>query len=221
MDDLLELAHLVIPYTICGEGNVSKRDGDNLFYIKASGTSLHTLSEQDLVPCRMNAVPLDSLGLKPSIETLFHAWIFDNFPEINFISHTHPNNTVKILCSDQIEHFANRRLFPDQIVRIGRKSCIVPYASPGKDALEKVKESVSKFVEEEGYFPKLILLENHGIISASATQKECVASTLMCEKSAEIFIGARLLGQTKFLTEEEVLAVDKCPNENYRRKLYQ
>jgi len=125
------------------------------------------------------------------------------------------------LCSDQIEHFANRRLFPDQIVRIGRKSCIVPYASPGKDALEKVKESVSKFVEEEGYFPKLILLENHGIISASATQKECVASTLMCEKSAEIFIGARLLGQTKFLTEEEVLAVDKCPNENYRRKLYQ
>jgi ribulose-5-phosphate 4-epimerase/fuculose-1-phosphate aldolase len=57
MDDLLELAHLVSPYTICGEGNVSKRDGDNLFYIKASGTSLHTLSEQDLVPCRMNAVP--------------------------------------------------------------------------------------------------------------------------------------------------------------------
>jgi len=221
MDDLLELAHLVSPFTICGEGNVSKRDGDNLFYIKASGTSLHTLSKEDLVPCRMNAVPLDSLGPKPSIEVLFHAWIFDNFPEINFISHTHPTNTVKILCSDQIGHFANHRLFPDQIVRIGRKSCIVPYGSPGKDVLEKVKTSITKFVEEEGYFPKLILMENHGIISASATQKECVASTLMCEKSAEIFIGARLLGQTKFLTEEEVSAVDKCPNENYRRKLYQ
>lgn len=221
MDDLLELAHLVSPYTICGEGNVSKRDGDTLFYIKASGTSLHTLSKEDLVPCRMNAVPLDSLGPKPSIETLFHAWIFDNFPEINFISHTHPTNTVKILCSDQIEQFANHRLFPDQIVRIGRKSCIVPYGSPGKDVLEKVKTSITKFVEEEGYFPKLILMENHGIISASATQKECVASTLMCEKSAEIFIGARQLGQIKYLTDDEVAAVDKCPNENYRRKLYQ
>ena len=221
MDDLLELAHLVSPFTICGEGNVSKRESDTIFYVKASGTSLHTLSKQDLVACRMNAVPLDGLGPKPSIETLFHAWIFDNFPEINFISHTHPVHTVKILCSDQIEHFANHRLFPDQIVRIGKKSCIVPYAAPGKDALEKVKASVNKFVEDEGYFPKLILLENHGIISASATQKECLASTMMCEKSAEIFIGARQLGQIKYLTDDEVAAVDKCPNENYRRKLYQ
>ena len=221
MNDLLELAHIVSPFTICGEGNVSKRDSDTLFYVKASGVSLHTLSEADLVPCRMNAVPLDSLGLKPSIETLFHAWIYDNFPEINFISHTHPVHTTKILCSDQIEHFAYHRLFPDQIVRIGSKSCIVPYAAPGKDALNKVKMSVGKFVEEEGYFPKLVLLENHGIISASATQKECVASTLMCEKSAEIFIGARQLGQIKYLTDDEVAAVDRCPNENYRRKLYQ
>ena len=44
---------------------------------------------------------------------------------------------------------------------------------------------------------------------------------MMCEKSAEIFIGARQLGQIKYLTDDEVAAVDKCPNENYRRKLYQ
>jgi len=79
---------------------------------------------------------------------------------------------------------------------------------------------VSKFVDKEGYFPKLILLQNHGIISASASKKDCAASTLMCEKSADIFIGARLLGGVKFLTEQEVADVDLCPNENYRRNMY-
>ena len=50
MDNILELAHTLSPYTICGEGNVSGRSstvyndikGDS-FWIKASGTSLDTL----------------------------------------------------------------------------------------------------------------------------------------------------------------------------------
>jgi ribulose-5-phosphate 4-epimerase/fuculose-1-phosphate aldolase len=92
---------------------------------------------------------------------------------------------------------------------------------PGKPLLEEMKKSILAFVEEEGYFPKLILLQNHGIIVASASDKECVASTMMCEKSAEIFVGAKTLGQTNFLTEEQVSEIDKCPSEERRRKMYQ
>ena len=46
MDDLLELAHFVSPYAICGEGNVSVKTVDEFqscYYVKASGTSLDTL----------------------------------------------------------------------------------------------------------------------------------------------------------------------------------
>ena len=143
------------------------------------------------------------------------------FPEINFIAHTHPPHTTKILCSNQLYHFANHRWFPDQIVRNGIKSCIVPYAPPGQAILKLVERHVTQFVKYEGYFPKLILLQNHGIITASASKKDCAASTLMCEKSADIFIGAKLLGGVKFLTKQEVADVDTCPNENYRRNMYQ
>jgi ribulose-5-phosphate 4-epimerase/fuculose-1-phosphate aldolase len=45
---LLDLAHTIADYTICGEGNVSERHTEDTFLIKASGTSLHTLSEEDL-----------------------------------------------------------------------------------------------------------------------------------------------------------------------------
>ena len=107
------------------------------------------------------------------------------------------------------------------MVRNGAKSCVVPYAMPGKPLLEEMKKSVLAFIEEEGYFPKLILLQNHGIIVASSSHKECIASTMMCEKSAEIFIGSKVLGQANFLTSEQVSEIDKCPSEERRRKMYQ
>ena len=66
----------------------------------------------------------------------------------------------------------------------------------------------------------MILLQNHGIITASASAKECAISALMCEKSAEIYIGAKMLNIIQFLTPEEVAAVDTNPSEKYRRELY-
>jgi ribulose-5-phosphate 4-epimerase/fuculose-1-phosphate aldolase len=221
MSEILELAREISDYTICGEGNVSTRVDENTFLIKASGTSLHKLSEEDLTLCNTNGAQIELSHKKPSIETSFHAWIMKTFPDINFIAHTHPPHTTKIICSESIYDFVEHRLFPDQIVRNGIKSCVVPYASPGVSILKLVDKHVSKFVDDHGYFPKLILLQNHGIITASASKKDCAASTLMCEKSADIFIGAKLLGGVKFLTEQEVAEVDGCPNENYRRNMYQ
>ena len=193
---------------------------DDCFWVKASGTSLDTLCKADLVACKMSGVPFDSLGLKPSIETGFHAWFQREFDGIKFVAHTHPPKTMEVVCSEQIWSFAEHRLFPDQIVRNGAKSCVVPYAMPGKPLLEEIKKSVLAFIEEEKYFPKLILLQNHGIIVASSSHKECIACTMMCEKSAEIFIGAKILGQTRFLSADEVREIDSCPSEERRRMMY-
>jgi len=40
----------------------------------------------------------------------------------------------------------------------------------------------------------------------------------MCEKSAEIYIGAKLLGM-KCLSEESIKQIDTCPKEKYRREI--
>lgn len=220
MLEILELSREISDYTICGEGNVSVRT-ENGFLVKSSGTDLKNLSEEDLTLCDFDGKQLEQNHKKPSIEVLFHSWIMKNFSEINYIAHTHPPNTVKILCSQSVHEFSNERLFPDQIVRNGTKSCLVPYASPGKEILNFIIRYVSEFIENEGYFPKLILLENHGIITASSSKKDCSASTLMCEKSANIFMGAKMLGGAKFLTKEQIFEVDNCPNEIYRRGMYQ
>jgi L-fuculose-phosphate aldolase len=98
---------------------------------------------------------------------------------------------------------------------------VIPYALPGEVLLKLIEKYVFKFIDHEGFFPKLILLQNHGIITASTSKKDCSAATLICEKSADIFVGAKLLGGVKFLTKQEVADVDTCPNENYRRNMYQ
>ena len=218
-DEVLELAKSVRHFTIAGEGNVSVRDGDSML-IKASGSTLETMTDQDLVRCDLDGKVFEDEEKKPSMEVSFHAWILKSFPEINCVCHTHPTNTIKILCSERTHDFANKRLFPDQVVRNGTKSCVVPYATPGLPLREEIKKSVEEFIRRNGFFPKLILLNNHGIITASASIQEAVVSTLMCEKSAEIYIGAKILNNVQFLTPEEVAAVDTNPSEKYRRELY-
>ena len=219
-DDVLDLAKKVSRYTIAGEGNVSIRDGDTML-IKASGSTLETMTDEDLVRCNLDGNALDDEKKKPSMEVSFHAWILKSFPEIKCVCHTHPTNTNKILCSGDIIDFANKRLFPDQVVRNGIKSCVVPYATPGISLREEIKKSVLEFIVDNGFFPKLILLKNHGIITASTSVQEAIVSTLMCEKSAEIFIGAKMLSNIQFLTQDEVDAVNTHPIEKYRRSLIQ
>ena len=223
MIELLELAKEVSPYTIAGEGNVSMRVQDGIrsgFYIKASGATLSNLELEDLVLCDFEGNPKKD-EKEPSMEVSFHAWILDSFPEVNCVCHTHPPHTTKIMCSGRTHAFANERMFPDQVVRNGRRSCLVPYATPGIKLRNAIKQSVEMFMQVEKHFPRLILLQNHGIITTGTTAKECAVATLMCEKSAEIFIGAKLLNNIKFLTAEEVDELDSSPSEEYRRKVYQ
>ena len=220
IDQLLNLAHTVSSQAMCGEGNVSMR-GDDGFYIKASGTDLATLNWEDTVHCDLEGKAKEGEDQKPSMEVSFHAWFYRTFPEINFVSHTHPTNTVKILCSSRILSFATHRLFPDQVVRNGVVSCLVPYATPGIKLMQQIELSVSEFIDHEQCFPKLILLQNHGIITASASAKDCATAALMCEKSAEIFIGAKMLNNISFLSSSAVAEINADPNEKYRRNLIQ
>ena len=220
IDQLLELSSTLSSQTMCGEGNVSMR-GEKGLYIKASGTDLATMEWEDTVHCDLEGNAYEGEEKKPSMEVSFHAWFYKTFPEINFVAHTHPTNTVKILCSGRVNAFTNQRLFPDQVVRNGVVSCLVPYATPGLPLREVVKVSLNEFVEREKFFPKLILLKNHGIITVSASAKDCVTSALMCEKSADIFIGAKTLNNMTTLTSEQIKEVSSDPNEKYRMQLLQ
>jgi len=217
MDKLLKLSHSLSRFVIGGEGNVSCRL-KNGFIIKASGKSLIDLSEDDLVHCEFYGDRFNSNGLQPSIETGFHEWLLQQ-PNINYVAHTHPINTLQILCTEYITDFATKRLFPDQVVFNGSESCVVNYFHPGDELLNELINSVIEYRDRLGVLPKLILLKNHGIICIGSTMEECLISTEMCEKSAEIFLGAKKTGSINYLSVYDINKIENDKKEEYRKQL--
>lgn len=213
---LIKLAHALSPYVICAEGNVSGKK-DDTFIIKSSGTSLRSLTPDSLTTCCLNTARKIS-GKKPSMEASFHAWLLQH-TDINFIAHTHPLNVLKIVCSNILEDFATKRLFPDQVIFNGAKSCIVPYAKPGTSLAEQIITQVKRFIHKENIFPCVILLQNHGLICCGNTIKNCLYSTMMCEKAAEIFIGTHNISKTHYLSELCVQELLNDEQEKYRKQL--
>ena len=243
IQSLLELSHQLGDekqgLAILGEGNTSARLEDGLFAVKASGSSLTTLDQGGVARCRLSQVLemferseisddeteialLDSRASKedrkPSVEALFHAYLL-GLPDVFFVGHTHPIAVNSIGCSPRAREFASKRLFPDEIVCCGAQSVLVPYVNPGVPLARKIRDEVEAFRQKWNQVPKLILLENHGIIALGVTPNAVLATTLMAEKAARIWLGAATLGGPTFLSDEQVEYISGWSAEAYRQKV--
>ncbi len=225
---------------ILGEGNTSCRIDGEHFYIKASGTSLETIKEGDFIAVKIqplleildcpSATDADvqhtlqvskvnsSERRMPSVETMLHAVLYQ-YPEYRFIGHTHPVSVNAILCSKKAEEYIQGRTCPDHVVVLGRRSVFVPYVDPGLELAREVRSRMRHFVEKEGYLPRAIFLENHGLIAMGPSPGKVQAITLMAEKCAEIVLGAVVCGGPKFLSELAVMRIDTRPDEHYRQRM--
>ena len=223
---------------ILGEGNTSQLLEDGRFAVKASGASLATLTAEDLTVCdrtrllglldqkhlsdaqvneALLASRVDAAARKPSIETAFHAWLL-TLSGVRFVGHTHPRTVNQILCSPRARDFSERRMFPDEIVVCGAASVFVPYTDPGLPLAREIRDRTRAFEERQGYVPRLILLQNHGLIALGATPNAVLAATLMAVKAASIFMGAAALGGPVFLTPPHVERIAGRTDEAYRQQ---
>ena len=224
---------------ILGEGNTSARLDDQTFAVKASGSNLMTLSTEGVTTCRfadvlrlferenlsddeideaLLASRTDENARKPSTEAVFHAYLL-TLPDVHFVGHTHPLQVNAVLASSRARDFAEKRLFPDEIVCCGAASAFVPYCNPGAPLARAIKREVEAFQDAAGQTPRLILLGNHGIIATGKTPDAVLATTLMAQKAAHIFLGSAALGGPKFLSDEQVEYIAGWSAEAYRQKV--
>lgn len=231
-------------YVIIGEGNTSYRVDDDTFWIKASGQAMHGIGADGFVEVRfapiLNMVnhppPGGDLSAemkqalhdarvetesarRPSIEVTFHALLLAEC-NVRYIGHTHPTAVNRLLCSSRAEQFAKTRRFPDEIVLCGPESVLVPYTDPGLPLALAIRSGVIEYIEAQGEAPKVILLQNHGLIALGQTPTEVLNITAMCVKAAHIFAGACMVGEPTFLTEQDVMHIYRRPDEIYRRQRF-
>lgn len=226
-------------YAIIGEGNTSARVDDDHLYVKASGTCLATMGTTDFLEVNISKVTrlLDSKEatdddvretLKsslvdsgetrmPSVETMLHALLYD-YPEYNFIGHTHPVFTNSVLCSVNAEEAISGRLCPDHIVVMGRATVFVPYVDPGLVLAREVRDRVRGFIEKENQPPKAIALENHGFFALGPNARAVMNITDMAEKMSHIIVGTYSMGGPKFMSASDIDRIDSRPDEKYRQE---
>jgi rhamnose utilization protein RhaD (predicted bifunctional aldolase and dehydrogenase) len=101
----------------------------------------------------------------------------------------------------------------------GVESVFVPYTDPGLKLSQAIKAATEDYIKRLSRAPRIILLENHGLIALGATPEAVLAGTLMAAKAAEIFVGAAAISAVpRFLSAEQVERIAGRPDEHYRQK---
>jgi rhamnose utilization protein RhaD (predicted bifunctional aldolase and dehydrogenase) len=243
LDRLLWMSHELgrpeLDYAMLGEGNTSARIDDATFFVKASGSELRTLDEGGLVEVSL-ARALDLLdapdisdgavkaGLAaakidpafprhPSVETVLHALALTEGGAA-WVGHTHPIAVNAILCSQAAEAAYAGRLFPDEIVICGPAPVFIPYTDPGLPLARRVRQEMRVYIERWGQPPKVILMQNHGLIALGKSAQEVLNVTAMAVKTARVLVGTYALGGPNFFTAEQVARIHTRPDELLRRK---
>ena len=228
--------------TILGEGNTSAKINDKTFFIKASGTTLGSITSEgfveidhekaleilkynhltdDEITKLFMAAKVDKNDLRrPSIEVGFHAALL-SFEGVNFIGHTHPTAINSILCSRNWRKALKGRLFPDEIVSCGIETVLVPYIEPGPPLAKAIRKGVEEYIARNGFLPKSIMLQNHGLIVLGTTSKQVESTTIMSVKAARILSGTYHFGGPNFLKAEQVDRIYTRPDEKYREKKFE
>lgn len=233
---------------ILGEGNTSALNPDGTFWVKASGYQLPTikadgfvrvsleralaiLQEDDLTDADIKARllearvdpetgrwPAPNTPIRPSTETVFHALCL-SLDDVAFVGHTHPVAINALACSRGFEEAFAGRLFPDEIVMCGLAPVLVPYTDPGIPLAREIRRRINAYIDTYGERPRVILMQNHGLVALGKTAEQVENITAMMVKTARILLGTYAAGGPHFLTAKQVDRIHTRPDEAYRRKL--
>jgi len=231
---------------IIGEGNTSaKIEVGNIaesFFIKTSGAQLATADEKDFIQIYfkpiMELISMENptieesnnvfekakvdknFRVNPSVETLLHA-ICLNLEGVNFVGHTHPTAVNRLTCSKSFPENLKGRIYPDEIILLGKESVFIPYTDPGVKLAQKAKKEIEMFLDKHGERPKSIYIQNHGFVALGSTPNEVENITLMADKAAEIRFGALLAGGINTFSEDIVNYIAERKDEKYRQSLFE
>jgi rhamnose utilization protein RhaD (predicted bifunctional aldolase and dehydrogenase) len=242
--ELIDLSRFLgdptLDLAILGEGNGSCREDADTFWVKASGFNLRdmdadgltlvrfepmleatrsgvTLSDQEVAALLLSSRAGE--GKKPSVETFLHSSLL-SIPGIDFVGHTHPTPVLSLVCSPKAPELAEMRLCPDDIVCCGPATAWVPYVDPGLTLARETLAVCERFADKHGMPPRVIWMENHGLIALGSTVKEVQSATLMAVKMARAILGNLAAGiGLKPMTDQALDRITNRPDEKERQQI--
>jgi ribulose-5-phosphate 4-epimerase/fuculose-1-phosphate aldolase len=77
---------------------------------------------------------------------------------------------------------------------------------------------VQAFIQRHARAPRIVLLQNHGVIALGRTVDAVLTAMWMAEKAAQIWLGAAVLGGPTFMMRQHVRRIAGRADEQVRRK---
>jgi L-fuculose-phosphate aldolase len=173
-------------------GNVSRRCSPESFQITPSGIPYHELQPGDIVDVDLQSGDCSG-NMRPSTETPLHVAIYRRRPDVGAIVHTHsPYAAVFAVNRTEIPV-----LLEEMAQLVGGSVSVTPYAAPGStDLAERAVDALQDRAA--------VLLANHGLVGVGRTLRDALTVCQVVEKSAQVFLWAKLSGSPHLLGVQEV-----------------
>ncbi len=176
------------------------------FIISPSGMNYEDISIEDIVTLNLSGEIVEGFR-KPSSEYLLHLEIYNKYPNINAVMHTH---------STYASAFAVTRkeippIIEDMVQIAGGNIRVANYALPGT-----IQLAVN--VVEALEVRNACLLANHGLTGIGRNIEEAYKVCLIVEKSAEIAYISQNLGKPFVLSDEDIKIMREYYLNSYGQK---
>jgi L-fuculose-phosphate aldolase len=174
------------------DGNVSVRLADGSIVVTPSAMSKVDVRAEDLVVVDGLGHVMDG-GRRPSSELRMHLRIYARRHDVHAVVHAHPPTATGFAVAGE---GLVAPVLPEVILQM-REVPLVPYATPGTDALADTFESV---LQDHDAF----LMANHGATTLGATLEQAHQRMESLEHAARILLVARTLGRVNELSATDV-----------------
>lgn len=165
-------------------GNVSCRVDKKTFVITPSGRDYLSLTEDEIVEVNIDNLSYHS-KIKPSSEKGLHAAVYQLYPNINFVIHTHQENASAISAAGL--DFIN---LSKQYKGLGKKIVCAKYALPGTKLLRK---NVIKALTLSD--SNVLILKHHGVLCFGEDYESTFETAHQLEAACEDYINERYKSQ--------------------------
>jgi rhamnose utilization protein RhaD (predicted bifunctional aldolase and dehydrogenase) len=125
----------------------------------------------------------------------------------------------RYILDDQKFARANKSFTPDDIVYCKAHYLYIPTQKNDAELVAKTTELIDAYFEKYGYLPKLLALQQTGIVAIEENTKSAQNVLDVYENILKISFFSENFGGPKFMNDEQIAFIDNWEVENYRRKI--
>jgi|GEM_PF-900249 len=189
-------------------GNVSSKLGDSCFAITPSGASYTSLLASDVVVVDIHTLRFD-VTKKPSSELHVHAKIYSEFPNINFILHTHQMwaSLLSLFCANRVGMV---ELPLEYHSVLGQYLPCAKYAEAGSEEIANnvINAIISAYPNNSRLSFGIALMASHGVVVFAKDDGEAFSLVEKLELVAKTIIKKKLSLALSLSSDLSILKFD-------------